>query len=201
MTVVHKRLRYLADGINAITECDKVPAADKGWVRGVDVMELEWGLVTCEKCLAKRDFGTNLVAPDDLEDEGWGFLVKPATEQGERVGVLMSEWWDEFVRKNADYQTSTGNVSENFGLMGQYMKLTDKIHKLRRPMWDAEISEAWYQANKEMIARLGIEVSDRQEQFNFEGAEEILRDLIGHAFLALDFIRQQKEGRDGVGEH
>ncbi|AOE44874.1 hypothetical protein BI084_gp62 [Gordonia phage Terapin] len=193
MTVVHKRLRFLSDGINAITECDMVPAADTRWVRGVDVMELGWNLVTCEKCLGKR--GEDLLDPDELEDDDWGFLVKPATKQGERVGVLMSEWWDEFVRKNADYQTSTGNVSENFGLMGQYMKLTDKIHKLRKPMHDAEILR--------QAEGLGADVDPDLylAPFQFEGTEEILRDLIGHAFLALDFIKQQKEGRDGVGEH
>ena len=103
----------------------------------------------------------------------------PTTEQSGRVAQLANRWFNEFRRKSEDYQTSTGNVSENFGLMGQYMKLTDKIHKLRRPMWDNEILR---QATPESLP-----------EFNFESTEEILRDIIGHCFLALDFMEQRDE--------
>lgn len=114
----------------------------------------------------------------------------PKTEQAKRVMELMWVWWEEFEAKNRDYQTSTGNVSENFGLMGQYMKLTDKIHKLRKSMWDAEvIKEAMGQG-------LSNPKPDVTTPFQFEGTEEILRDIIGHCFLALDFIEQKaKEDR------
>ncbi|UVK63868.1 hypothetical protein SEA_LILYPAD_64 [Gordonia phage LilyPad] len=167
-----------------ITECGKEPQVHKEWISGVDTWVATWSDVNCERCLAKRDFGTSELA-HDLEDD-WGFLVKPATKQGERVGVLMAEWWDEFVKKNADYQTSTGNVSENFGLMGQYMKLTDKIHKLRKSMWDAEvIKEAMGQG-------LSNPKTDVTTPFQFEGTEEILRDIIGHCFLALDILEQKR---------
>lgn len=110
----------------------------------------------------------------------------PKTEQAKRVMELMWVWWEEFEAKNRDYQTSTGNVSENFGLMGQYMKLTDKIHKLRKSMWDAEvIKEAMGQG-------LSNPKPDVTTPFQFEGTEEILRDIIGHCFLALDFIEQKR---------
>ena len=117
------------------------------------------------------------------KDEGEvGNLRQYAVEtiQAHRVMTLVDGWFNEFLKKNQDYQTSTGNVSENFGLMGQYMKLTDKIHKLRTPMWDDEILR---QAGKEGVVK----------ELNFEGAEEILRDIIGHCFLALDFMEQRDE--------
>ena len=112
------------------------------------------------------------------------------TEQQKRIHEEMFVWWKEFLRKNQDYQTSIGNVSENFGLMGQYMKLTDKIHKLRRFMWDAEVI-------RQAVEMTGSKPNDMKliEEFayNFEGAEEQLRDIIGHAFLALDFINERNK--------
>lgn len=111
----------------------------------------------------------------------------PETEQAKRVYELMFTWWEEFVKKSADYQTSSGNVSENFGLMGQYMKLTDKIHKLRKSMWDAEV------VKEAMGQGLSNPKPDVTAPFQFEGTEEILRDVIGHCFLALDFIAEQKK--------
>lgn len=112
----------------------------------------------------------------------------PTTEQGKRVLELTFLWWEEFNKKNADYQTSTGNVSENFGLMGQYMKLTDKIHKLRTPMWDLAVIE---EVRRRSPQELKTDIPLDKEVFNFEGTEEILRDIIGHCFLALDFIEQK----------
>lgn len=117
--------------------------------------------------------------------------TKRPTPQSDRIMHLVDEWFSEFCEKSSDYQTSTGNVSENFGLMGQYMKLTDKIHKLRKPMWDDEVIEE--------IGRLGHDLPAdvvKRPDFHFESTEEILRDIIGHCFLALDFIEQKaKEDR------
>lgn len=122
------------------------------------------------------------------EEMGSG-CVYPITEQQRRIHEEMFVWWEEFMRKSQDYQTSSGNVSENFNLMGQYMKLTDKIHKLRRFMWEMEIV-------REAVQITGTKPNDTKllEEFsyNFEGAEEQLRDIIGHAFLALDFINERK---------
>ncbi len=129
-------------------------------------------------------------------------VYEPITEQQKRIHEEMFVWWEEFMRKNQDYQTSSGNVSENFGLMGQYMKLTDKIHKLRRYMWDLEVIRQAVEmtGSKPNDTKLIEEFSPRwcsatcyPKPYNFEGAEEQLRDIIGHAFLALDFINERNK--------
>ena len=180
---------------------------------GSTIYSRNWGNVTCDDCKKAGHWknGSRSTCSAYLDEPGgrmhcvnqsghegphwssdaqasFGVFPKPSTDgsrvvptdQAKRVHHLMSIWFDEFLKKNQDYQTSTGNVSENFGLMGQYMKLTDKIHKLRTPMWDDEILR---QAGKEGIVK----------ELNFEGAEEILRDIIGHCFLALDFMEQRDE--------
>ena len=94
----------------------------------------------------------------------------------------MHNWFEEFCLKSQDYETSDGNVSESFALMGQYMKLTDKIRKLKRKMWDEQVIEE--------AVRIGAMEQLDLDEYNFEGPEEILRDIIGHCFLALDFLQQ-----------
>ena len=100
------------------------------------------------------------------------------TEQADLVMRMLEPWARQFVKKSEDYNNSGGAVSDNFGLMGQFMKLTDKIHKLRKPMWDDEINR-----------RAGVPV----DKLHFESAEEILDDIIGHAMLAKLEIKNRRE--------
>lgn len=123
----------------------------------------------------------------ELDEPGNLRQHKRPTPQADRIMYLVDEWFAEFVKKNSDYQTSSGNVSENFGLMGQYMKLNDKIHKLRKSMWDAEV------VKEAMGQGLSNPKPDVTAPFQFEGTEEILRDIIGHCFLALDFIAEENK--------
>ena len=106
------------------------------------------------------------------------FTVDHVTEQADLVMRMLEPWARQFVKKSEDYNNSGGAVSDNFGLMGQFMKLTDKIHKLRKPMWDDEINR-----------RAGVPV----DKLHFESAEEILDDIIGHAMLAKLEIKSRRE--------
>lgn len=88
------------------------------------------------------------------------------------VEELIPEFTREFIRKSQDYQQSDGqNFSEMLGLPGQWVDLFRKTMKLKRPLWDNRGE--------------GLESA-----FHFESAEEIVRDLIGHGFLTLIFLRK-----------
>lgn len=74
--------------------------------------------------------------------------------------VVIPEWQNEFLRKNADY----GETSDLLGAKGQFGEIWRKVGKLKRAMWDGAAME-------------------------FEGIDEILRDIIGHCALALFYQR------------
>ena len=76
------------------------------------------------------------------------------------------EWLEEFARKARDY----GDEDEfNLGLVGQYADMSRKFKKLRRAMFE------------------GKELTGEQP-------DEILRDLIGHAWITL--YRMDKMNRE-----
>lgn len=122
--------------------------------------------------------------PEVQNDEThYGFMVRGmVSRQAEAVFALIEPWVDQFNKKNQDYTNSGGAVSENFGILGQYMKLVDKVHKLRKPMWDSEIVR--------QAMNLG-HVTKRAEELNFEDAQEILDDIIGHALLAKLHLKER----------
>lgn len=76
---------------------------------------------------------------------------------------------DLFINKNASYQGKNGNVSERFGTAGQFMKLSDKVEKLKKPLWDDR----------------GV-----GEELPFEGVEEVLMDMLGHILLTADIYQK-----------
>lgn len=88
--------------------------------------------------------------------------------QGQRVITeLLPVWLQEFARKNADYNSKDGfNTAELLAEKGQFAELWRKMGKLKVALWDGQA-------------------------MNFEGEEEILRDMIGHCFLALDFLEEK----------
>lgn len=99
-----------------------------------------------------------------------------------------------FFLKSEDYTNSGGQSFEDAGLLGQYMKLRDKINKLRKPMRDAEIVNEALKlglANKE-VEDAAVKLSS---PLQFEGTEEILMDIIGHCVLSIGILRK-REGRD-----
>lgn len=107
----------------------------------------------------------------------FNFEVPAPSEQADAVFRMIHPWVGQFARKNQDYTNSGGAVSDNFGIMGQFMKLTDKIHKLRKPMWDIRLRGA----------------TEHEDDLNYESADEILDDIIGHAFLAKLYLAQERE--------
>lgn len=104
------------------------------------------------------------------------------SDQARTVFNMLPKWLGQFNRKNQDYTNSGGAVSDNFGILGQYMKLVDKVHKLRKPMWDGEIVR--------QAMSLG-HVTKRAEELNYEDAQEILDDVIGHALLAKLYLQER----------
>jgi hypothetical protein len=72
-----------------------------------------------------------------------------------------------FARKNREYGDGNSDV---LGPKGQFSDIWRKIAKLKTGMWDG-----------------------REDQLTSEGVDEILRDLIGHCFLALSQRRRGVE--------
>lgn len=98
---------------------------------------------------------------------------------------IFAEAKELFDRKSKDYTNSSGQVFEDSGLMGQFMKMRDKVKKLQKPMWDAEIVRE--------ARRLGLTASSQDlAKLEFEDAEEILKDMIGHAVLAISILKSRK---------
>ena len=106
---------------------------------------------------------------------------------------ILGDAWELFERKSKDYTNSGGQVFEDSGLLGQFMKMRDKISKLKKPLWDAEILRQAQQirnvppqeATAEDVAILN------EIDLEFEGAEEIMMDLVGHCLLAISVLRER----------
>lgn len=80
------------------------------------------------------------------------------------LSEILPEMLQQFAAKSASYQRSNGdNVAANFGVVGQYMKMHDKVSKLERPMFEDR--------------GMGPDLE-------FEPVEEVLGDLLGHVLLA-----------------
>lgn len=88
------------------------------------------------------------------------------SEQAERIMAdLLGPWVRKFLEKNADYTSEDGfNTADLLAERGQFAELWRKMGKLKVALWDGQ-------------------------PMNFEGEVEILEDMIGHCFLAIDYIR------------
>lgn len=64
-----------------------------------------------------------------------------------------------FLRKNEDY----GEITSEFGPKGEIVEISRKYRKLKRAVWDGEGSE-------------------------FEDADEVINDLVGHLLLLKDML-------------
>lgn len=97
-----------------------------------------------------------------------------------------------FLEKQKDYAQADGSqVADEWGVMAQFMKMNDKLKKLRRPLYEEE------------ILRLAVKISPGDfdsenpitvREFQFEGTQEILMDLIGHAWITLKMLEDREEG-------
>lgn len=83
---------------------------------------------------------------------------------------LVQEWIELFLEKNSDYNSApTPGFPEGFenadvlGIQGQFAEIWRKIWKLKKAMWD-------------------------DQELTGEQPREVLLDLIGHAFLAIDMM-------------
>lgn len=88
------------------------------------------------------------------------------SEASDRIlGEIAPEWAAQFERKAQDY----GDGHEFLGVRGQFSDMNRKFQKLKRFMWDDPMAEP-----------VG------------ESLEEILFDMIGHCFLTIDLLRQER---------
>lgn len=83
----------------------------------------------------------------------------------------LPEFLDLFVAKNKEY----GDNAETLGPRGQYADIHRKIAKLKTALWD-----------------------DNEASLQFEGTDEILRDLIGHCFLTLQMRADARREEGGI---
>ena len=135
---------------------------------------------TCIYVMGKRGIGTDLPSrAREAREEG----RRRAEQEGEvgnlrqypvltmdqhRIMEFVDEWFGEFLKKNADYQHQTFSTGDILGAGGQYAELVRKVFKLHGPMWE-------------------------NKQLNYEQADEIIRDLIGHCFLALLYLEKEQD--------
>lgn len=113
----------------------------------------------------------------------------PSNAKSVEYAGILGDAWELFERKSKDYTNSGGQVFEDSGLMGQFMKMRDKISKLKKPLWDAEILR---QANEMVGAKTGTEDAISDLNLEFEDAEEIMMDLVGHCLLAISVLRRRE---------
>ena len=85
-------------------------------------------------------------------------------EQAERVLAIAGETLTLFVEKNVGY----GPTSEHLGAKGQYADMWRKMGKLKHTLWDGNPTVG-------------------------EDIEQMLMDLVGHALLTIDFLREERK--------
>lgn len=91
--------------------------------------------------------------------------------QGQRImDEIVPPVLELFLRKNRDYNIQGIDIAEQLGIRGQWSDMYRKIAKLKQSMWDQDGS--------------GLE---------FESAEEIIQDLVGHCLLSLLFLKDKKD--------
>lgn len=84
-------------------------------------------------------------------------------EREERWANLMDEAFELFILKSRDY----GKTGDTLGARGQFADMWRKFGKIKHQVWD-----------------------NPGRTVHFEGVEEILKDLIGHAILFLDYMER-----------
>lgn len=83
-------------------------------------------------------------------------------EREARWAQIMDEAFELFILKSRDY----GKAGDLLGARGQFADMWRKFGKLKAQIWD-----------------------NPERAINFEGPEEVLKDLIGHSILFLDYLK------------
>lgn len=85
---------------------------------------------------------------------------------------VMPEWMKLFSAKNEDYTNSDGTEAfKLLGLRGQFADIWGKVWKLKKSVWDGD-------------------------PLSFEDEKEIFMDVIGHCFLALAILDEEREAQE-----
>lgn len=94
----------------------------------------------------------------------------PDTKQAERIiNEILPGAIELFCAKNKDYAIDGIDIAATLGTRGQWADMYRKIAKLKQQMWD-----------------------QNGEGLQFEDAETVIRDLIGHCLLSLLFLKDLK---------
>lgn len=106
-----------------------------------------------------------------------GVLISFNGQESEQLHSILAEhlpdMLDLFIKKNAEYGSGEQSSGTYLGARGQFADIWRKIGKLKIGLWDGN-----------------------EAQLTTESVDEILRDMIGHCFLALQLralARQEKE--------
>lgn len=95
-------------------------------------------------------------------------ILNPPSEDASNVlGGLLHIWVKQFMSKNADYADDDLHTADLLGSMGQFAEIWRKVGKLYLGMW-------------------------KKKELKHEGIVEILYDLIGHCFLAINYYGRGK---------
>lgn len=96
------------------------------------------------------------------------WALQPFPGPSARYLTLVQEWWQDFAEAYTEYGPGAADVT---GLAGQWADLFRKVMKLKRAFWEGDASYL---------------VREREA--------EILRDLISHAFMALEMVERRLPG-------
>jgi len=109
-----------------------------------------------------------IVPPGNNSPEAfWSGLQYP-TPEAKRIGrVLVPEWMEMFLRKNAGYGTGASDL----GMKGEFVEIWRKARKLRRSLWE-------------------------ERSIGDETVREVAMDMVGHLFLLLDHLDAMEVGDD-----
>jgi hypothetical protein len=99
-------------------------------------------------------------------------MTDPDNEDLKRMRQLYEEAWDSFT---IAYVEHGPGFADDLGLAAQWQDLNRKVKKLKRAFWQGE-----------------------NGYLTREGEEQILRDLIGHALLAMDLLDRGFKGGTGA---
>lgn len=91
-------------------------------------------------------------------------VAETMSEQAQDVTAILIEALALFLEKNQGY----GNTSEHLGARGQYADMHRKMGKLKHTLWDGNPAVG-------------------------ESIEEMCMDLIGHAALTINFLREAED--------
>lgn len=112
----------------------------------------------------------------------WPEDYKMPGEQAARIlGDILPGLLNHFLRKNQGYQLSGENLAEILGAKGQWGDLFRKVMVTKAVLWDGQ---------EALILRSQVDM----EGVETESVEERLEDIVGHALLAIDMLRQGNRG-------